>query len=141
MHPLLQRFFASFVRTGTIRITTARGSTFTLGDGSGKPIAVRFTTLAAELGVLLDPELRFGEAYMDGTFVVEEGSIADVIALAMSQQGAGEVPYWARPQWLARRLWGLLQQSFRRGGPRRVAHHYDLDGRFYSLFLDPDQEL
>jgi cyclopropane-fatty-acyl-phospholipid synthase len=141
MHPLLQRFFTSFIRTGNIRITTARGSTFTLGDGSGKPIAARFTSLAAELGVLLDPELRFGEAYMDGTFVVEEGSIADVIALAMAQDGAGEVSRWARPQWLARRLWGRLQQLGRRGRPRRVAHHYDLDGRFYSLFLDADQEL
>jgi cyclopropane-fatty-acyl-phospholipid synthase len=141
MHSLLQRFFTSFIRTGSIRITTARGSTFILGDGSGKPVAVRFASLAAELGVLLDPELRFGEAYMDGTFVVEEGSISDVIQLAMAQEGAGKVPHWAKPQWLARRIWSRLQQFGRRGQPRRVAHHYDLDGRFYSFLLDADQEL
>ena len=35
--------------------------------------------------MLLDPELKLGEAYMDGTFVVDEGSIADFVALAVSK--------------------------------------------------------
>ena len=52
---------------GDIRVTTARGTVFTFGDGTGQPVAVRFTTRAAEWGILLDPELKFGEAYMDGT--------------------------------------------------------------------------
>ena len=85
MRPWLQKISASFIWTGTFRVTTAGGRTFTLGDGTGRPIAVRFTSLAAELGVLLDPELKLGEAYMDGTFVVDEGSIADFVALALSQ--------------------------------------------------------
>jgi cyclopropane-fatty-acyl-phospholipid synthase len=141
MYPSFQRFFNSFIRTGTIRITTAGGTTFTLGDGSGKPIAVRFTSLAAELGVLLDPELKFGEAYMNGTFVVEEGSIADVIALAMSQDTTGKVPHWARPQWLLRRFWSWLQRLNRYGHTRKtVAHDYDLDGPFYPFFLDADRQ-
>jgi cyclopropane-fatty-acyl-phospholipid synthase len=141
MHPLLQRVCNSFIRSGTLRVTSASGSTFTLGDGTGKPIGVRFTTRAAEFGVLLDPDLKFGEAYMNGTFVVEEGSIADVIALGMSQGGADKVPQWVRPQWLARRVWGRLQQLSGQGQRRKkVAHHYDLDGPFYSLFLDPDQQ-
>jgi hypothetical protein len=48
-------FVTSFIRTGTNRIRIARGSTFIPGDGSGKPIAVRLTSLAAEFGVLPDP--------------------------------------------------------------------------------------
>jgi cyclopropane-fatty-acyl-phospholipid synthase len=99
---------------------------------------VRFTSVAAELGVLLDPELKFGEAYMNGTFIVDEGSIADVIALALSQDGAGKVPHWSRP----RRLWGRLQQFNRHGQTRKkVAHDYDLDGPFYPFFLDADRQL
>jgi cyclopropane-fatty-acyl-phospholipid synthase len=141
MHPLLQRVFNAFIRTGRLQVTTASGRAFTLGDGSGKPIAVRFTSLAAELGVLLDPELKFGEAYMDGTFIVEEGSIADVIALGMAQEAAGKAPHWVRPQSLARYLWGRFQEFDRHGGkPKKVAHSYDLDGPFYSLFLDADQQ-
>ena len=31
---------------------------------------------------MLDPELKAGEAYMDGTMVVEQGSIADLLRTA-----------------------------------------------------------
>ena len=74
MDRLLQFLLRRFIQRGTFKVTTPRGRTFTCGDGTGKPVSVRFTTQAAELGILLDPELKFGEAYMDGTLVVEQGS-------------------------------------------------------------------
>jgi cyclopropane-fatty-acyl-phospholipid synthase len=139
MDRLLQNLFSGLVVQGTLRVTTAGGSTFTLGDGSGKPVAVRFNTTRAQLAILLDPELKLGEAYMDGSFVVEEGSIADLLALVLSQKRT--LPSWVRPQWLARYLWRRLQQFNRRGQARKNAvHHYDLDGGLYSLFLDADRQ-
>ncbi|HET7806094.1 MAG TPA: cyclopropane-fatty-acyl-phospholipid synthase family protein [Pseudolabrys sp.] len=139
MDRLLQFLLGQFVRRGTFKVTTSRGRTFTCGDGTGSPVAVRFTTRAAELGTLLDPELKFGEAYMDGTLVVEQGTIADVLAIALGQQT--ELPNWARPQWLLRYIGRRLAQfNPRRRARRNVAHHYDLDGRLYSLFLDADRQ-
>jgi cyclopropane-fatty-acyl-phospholipid synthase len=100
---------------------------------------VRFTTRAAEWGILLDPELKLGECYMNGTFVVEQGTIADVLAIALGQNS--DVPHWARPQWALRYIWRRIQQfNPRRRARRNVAHHYDLDGRLYSLFLDADRQ-
>lgn len=81
MDRLLRYFLGHFVRRGSITFTTASGMKFTCGDGSGIPVAVRFTSTAAEARVLLDPELYLGEAYMDGTFVVEQGTIADALAV------------------------------------------------------------
>ena len=139
MDRLLQFLLSRFIRRGTFRVTTSRGRAFTFGDGTGTPVAVRFTTRAAELGILLDPELKFGEAYMDGTLVVEQGTIADVLAIALGQKS--EVPNWARPQWLLRYIGRRLAQFNPRPRARRnVAHHYDLDGRLYSLFLDADRQ-
>ena len=141
MDRLLQWGLGTFVRRGTFRLTTARGSVFTFGDGTGRPVAARFTSTAAELAVMLDPELRLGEAYMDGTLVVEHGSIADLLALLFGQTADGMPPVWARPQWLARYLHRRLQQWNPPARSRRnVAHHYDLDGRLYSLFLDADRQ-
>jgi cyclopropane-fatty-acyl-phospholipid synthase len=141
MARLLQLVLASIVRTGSLRVTTARGRSFTLGDGTGKPAAVRFKTTGALLSVLLDPELRLGEAYMDGTLVVEDGTLADFLAIAMSQNGAARSPPMAGPLFLARFVRRRLQQLNRRGRARKnVAHHYDLDGRLYSLFLDADRQ-
>jgi cyclopropane-fatty-acyl-phospholipid synthase len=139
MDRLLQVLLRTFVTRGNFTLTTSRGTTFHFGDGSGKPVAVRFKTRAAEWGILLDPELKLGEAYMDGTFVVEQGSIADVLAIALGQNS--ELPYWARPQWAIRYLARRLQQfNPRKRARRNVAHHYDLDGRLYSLFLDADRQ-
>jgi cyclopropane-fatty-acyl-phospholipid synthase len=129
------------IRRGTLRVTTARGASFALGDGGEPTVAIRFTTVAAERALLLDPELKLGEIYMDGTLRIEHGSIADLLALALSQEGADKPPRWARLQWLMRYLRRRWQQLNRGERARRnVAHHYDLDGRLYALFLDADRQ-
>ena len=85
MDRLLRRFLSHFVRRGSLTVTTAAGSKFTVGDGSGEPVAVRFVTADAERKILVNPELGLGEAYMDGEFVVERGTIADALAILLDQ--------------------------------------------------------
>jgi cyclopropane-fatty-acyl-phospholipid synthase len=76
---------------------------------------------------------------MDGTLVVEQGSIAD--ALAVLQGPTAEPPLWARPRQLLRYLRRRRKQLNWRGRARRnVAHHYDLDDQLYALFLDADRQ-
>jgi cyclopropane-fatty-acyl-phospholipid synthase len=138
---LLQIAFASFVHVGTLRLVTAGGDDFTVGDGSGKPLAIRFASTAAQLAVLLDPDLRFGEGYVDGSLVVEEGSIDDVLALALSQDISSRPTRWESLQWLVRYLCRRIGQfNFRDRAQRNVAHHYDLDERLYAMFLDADRQ-
>jgi cyclopropane-fatty-acyl-phospholipid synthase len=137
---LLRQFLQRFVRRGAFQLTTAKGRTWTFGDGNGKPVAVRFDSAAAQRAVLLDPDLRLGEAYMDGTFVIERGTIADVLAVLLGQDHKS-LPRWAWPLWLLRYVSRRVQQfNPRPRAQRNVAHHYDLDGRLYALFLDADQQ-
>jgi cyclopropane-fatty-acyl-phospholipid synthase len=141
MDRLLEWLLRRFVHRGTLRVTTASGSVFTVGDGGAPAVAIRFTSAAAQRGALIDPEIRLGEAYMDGTLWVEDGTIADLLAIVLGQTHDGKPPDWARLQWWLRYLWRRLQQFNRPIRSRRnVAHHYDLDGRLYSLFLDADQQ-
>jgi len=139
---LLRVLIARLIRRGNLRLTTARGTKLTFGDGIGPLIAARFTTAAAQLGVLLEPEVKLGEAYMDGTFVMEQGSIADLLDLAMGSHGR---PFhalrWSHPKEALRLMWRRLKQLNWRGrAQRNVAHHYDLDERLYALFLDSDRQ-
>jgi cyclopropane-fatty-acyl-phospholipid synthase len=137
---LLFIFLQKFIRRGSLKVTTANGTTRTFGDGSGPGVVVRFTSAAAQRAVLFDPELKLGEAYMDGTFVVERGSIADVLAVLLRQERIGAAN-WAWLPRLVRHLFRRLQQYNPRSRSRQnVAHHYDLDGRLYSLFLDCDRQ-
>ena len=139
MDRLLRYFLRQFIRRGAITFTTAVGHTFTCGDGTGPHIFTRFLTTEAELRILLNPELALGEIYMEGNFVVENGSIADALAILMDQPSV--LPDWAKPQWWLRYLARHLRQFNPRGRARNnVAHHYDLDGRLYSLFLDSDKQ-
>ncbi|ABE63079.1 cyclopropane-fatty-acyl-phospholipid synthase [Nitrobacter hamburgensis X14] len=139
MDRLLRFFLDRFVRRGSITFVTASGSTFTCGDGTGKAVRVRLTTKEAERQLLLDPEMSFGEAYTDGTMLVEQGSIADVLSIILDQPDI--MPRWAKLQWWLRYLVRNIQQFNPRGRSRNnVARHYDLDGRLYSLFLDADKQ-
>jgi cyclopropane-fatty-acyl-phospholipid synthase len=137
---LLSTFLRRYIRHGSLTVTTAAGHKYSFGDNSGPPLAVRFTDRKAQRAVLLNPELRLGEAYMDGTFVVEQGSIADVVAVLLRQERIA-APRWALPTRLGRYLFRRLQQlNLRSRSRRNVAHHYDLDRRLYALFLDADQQ-
>src|SRR4029079_6400400 len=104
MDRLLRALFGYFVRAGNLRVTTREGTTFTVGDGTGQPAAMRFTSRQAEFVLLFDPEPRLGEAYMDGEIIIEHGSIADVLAILLGQEHSSSLPAWANPWNLARLL-------------------------------------
>ncbi len=139
MDRVLQFFLSRYIRRGTMTVTTASGFRFTCGDGTGQAVALRFVTRAAERQVLLDPELAFGEVYTEGTLIIEQGSIADVLAVALDQPDM--IPRWAKLQWWLRYLVRNIQQFNPRSRSKdNVARHYDLDGKLYSLFLDSDKQ-
>jgi cyclopropane-fatty-acyl-phospholipid synthase len=139
MDRLLRYFLDQFIRRGAMTFTTATGAKFSCGDGTGEPVFVRFLTTDAERRVLLNPELALGEVYMEGSFVVENGSIADALAILMDQPQI--LPHWAKLQWWLRYLVRHARQFNPPGRSKNnVAHHYDLDERLYSLFLDADKQ-
>ncbi len=139
MDHLLRSLLTKVVRRGSMTFTTASGTSFTCGDGTGHPIHVRFLTKETERRLILNPELALGEAYMDGSFVVENGTIADALAILMDQPEM--LPRWAKVRWWTRYAARHIKQFNWRGRARNnVAHHYDLDGRLYSLFLDADKQ-
>jgi cyclopropane-fatty-acyl-phospholipid synthase len=139
MDRLLRYFLRQFIRRGAMTFTTASGAQFSCGDGTGDPVAVRFLTTEAERRILLNPELGLGEIFMDGSFVVERGTIADALAILLNQPEI--LPRWAKLQWWLRYLVRHAQQFNPRGRSKdNVARHYDLDGRLYSLFLDADKQ-
>ncbi|MEM7490962.1 MAG: class I SAM-dependent methyltransferase, partial [Pseudomonadota bacterium] len=134
---LLHRALAQFVVDGTLRVTFADGRIEAYGNGT--PTAhIALRDRGAELGLLLHPELRLGEAYMDGTLEVVAGDTYDLLRLVLANRNRGRLPAPIRTlSGLASRLRpDRLNDALR--SRRNVAHHYDLDGRLYDLFLDAD---
>jgi len=136
---LLRAVFEKLVRVGNLRITTAGLTLFTCGDGAGPPVAIRFATQAAERAVLIDPELRFGELYVDGDIVIEQGSIADFLDLAIKNLSRAQTSVWSKSLRALRSLTRAIFQHNNLWRARRNAvHHYNIDYRLYRLFLDSD---
>ena len=133
--------FARIVSRGNLTVVTPAGTRLVFGDGSGEPVTVRLTDRAAVLALLADPDMRLGEVYMDERFLVEQGSIYDFVHLILREGQNQTHPLPAR---LIDRARAALRRFRLRNLPgrskRNVAHHYDLDGRLYNLFLDADRQ-
>ena len=141
MDHLLRLFLGRFIHSGSITFTTAAGAKFTCGDGTGTHVAARFLTRQAETRMLLNPELAFGEAYMDGRMIVEEGTLTDVLEILISNLGLHGLPQGVRFGRGIRRWFRQIEQFNPAPRARKnVAHHYDLSGELYDLFLDSDRQ-
>src|ERR1700736_1154024 len=139
MNTLLRGFLDRAIRVGWLEVVDAKGEIHRFGDGTGSRVRVRFTSSAAEWNVILNPHLKLGEEFMDGGFVVDEGTLYDFLAVAQSNISGIAPKWWMKAglglRYLTRRL---RQMNSPLRARRNVQTHYDLDGRLYSLFLDND---
>lgn len=138
---LLKVLLSRIVETGTLTVVSASGRRLTFGDGTGVPVAARFTSRAWQLAVLLDPELRLGEAYMYGGLVLERGSAADLLDVIVRNLGGRRDRPWVRVlksgRAAAKRF---IRDNNLRRARNNARHHYDIDRRIYELFLDSNSQ-
>jgi cyclopropane-fatty-acyl-phospholipid synthase len=141
MDSLLRTAFAEVVKRGQLKVTTARGDVMEFGDRTGPPVAVRFTDTAAQLLFLADPDPQLGKLFMDGRFIVDDGTIYDFLYVTLRDSKNLKAPLLMRSvDWLRQAMIGVNTHNFSARSKRNVAHHYDLDARLYRLFLDADMQ-
>jgi len=138
---LLDVMLRRIVRGGDLTFVDANGSSHRYGNGAGAPVVVRVASRRAEWHLVLDPQLALGESYMTGALKMERGRIYDLLELLLSNAQAHPVPGWARLLDGVRYLIRRAMQFNPAGRARRnAAHHYDIDGGIYDLFLDSDRQ-
>ncbi len=138
---LLARNLAPLVVTGVLEVVFPSGKRNLFGAGTSPTASIRFSDTRAVWAILRDPDLNFGEMFMQGRLVVEKGTIYDVLELLLRH--AKNVPVSATVRTLdawRMRLKPLLQNNLRGKARANVAHHYDLDDRLYELFLDGERQ-
>ena len=138
---LLARLLKQVIREGRLAIRDADGQWHEIGDDSPVTVRMRLHDKKVERDLLLNPQMAFGEAYMDGRVTFEDCEVGDFLDLAARNLGTGYGPgHW---QWIANaRTWlnRLALPNTLRRSHRNVAHHYDLSGALYDLFLDRDKQ-
>jgi len=136
---LFDKMMSRFVQTGRLTILDADGTTKTYGASKGPQVTVRFTDPKLTRSLFLNPELRAGEAYMDGTLIVEQGSIRDLLTIfATNRLGLRSQPVQKALRTTYKKLRKWHQRNRLAKSRENVAHHYDLSNDLYELFLDKD---
>ncbi len=139
---LVHRVLSTLVKTGNLTVVLPGGEARTYGDGTGKPVTMNIRTRRAAMRLVLDPDLYLGEEYMDGGVTVDNGSIYDLLAILTSNtSNSAKLPVGVQWPFELRKLLRKIKQYNPVGrAERNVAHHYDLSGEIYDLFLDRDRQ-
>jgi len=137
---MLRTLLESIVKRGTLTVVRANG--VILKAGTGAPyVTIRLADRMAELKLALDGGRYAGELYMDGRLIIEQGDVSGFLKLAMMNLGSKRPgPIIRAGRALRFRLRRFAQANFPGRARRNAAHHYDLSGRLYDLFLDKDRQ-
>lgn len=144
MRSALDAILKRFITLGRLAIRWPDGSVTNYGGapGSGFEAGLALHDSATIRRLVLNPALAAGECYMDGGLAPDGCDIYQALNLLVANMMAN-----AHGHPMAR-VRGAIMGAKRRidqynpasRARRNVAHHYDLNGRLYSLFLDRDRQ-
>ena len=104
------------------------------------PIRIRLLDKSLHYKLLLLPDLYFGEAYTDGSLVIENGSITEVLDIALKNIGRNEINTYSK---IIKKIKGTYRYitnfNLISKSKKNVAHHYDISEKLYDLFLDSNR--
>jgi cyclopropane-fatty-acyl-phospholipid synthase len=138
---LFAHFARQVVTWGHLTVIDARGRRHEIAGTPGRRAVIRLHDPALHHRLALNPYLHLGEAYMDGTLTIEEGSLYDFLDIcAANQANANRAPLTAALNAVQRWLRAIHQYNPVRRARAHAHHHYDLSDTLYGLFLDRDRQ-
>ena len=106
-----------------------------------KPIRIKLLDQKLMQKLLINPDLYFGEAYMDGSLVIENGTLTEFLELAFKNIGRGNINSYGAIIKKIRGTFGYLTNLNKIiKSKENVAHHYDISEKLYDLFLDENRQ-
>ena len=105
------------------------------------PIKLKLLDKSLHYKLLLYPDLFLGEAYSNGTAVIENGTLTEFLDIALKNVGRNEINKLSE-------FFNKLRGTYRfltnfnlvRKSKSNVAHHYDISEDLYGLFLDSKRQ-
>ncbi|MES0882092.1 cyclopropane-fatty-acyl-phospholipid synthase family protein [Roseibium sp. SCP14] len=140
MYRIFDSAVSSIVKRGDLNVTDPAGVVHRYGDGSGVSVGIKINATAA-VKIVADPDLYFGECYVNGDLVMTEGTIYDVLSVFLQNTGNSSTTASSKMMHGIRRAIRRLDQYNPVSRSKaNVSHHYDLSRSLYDLFLDSDRQ-
>tara|TARA_Y100000590_G_scaffold370357_1_gene432141 strand:- start:1178 stop:2365 length:1188 start_codon:yes stop_codon:yes gene_type:complete len=105
------------------------------------PIILKILNKNLHSKLLLLPDLYFGEAYTNGSVIIENGTLTEFLDLFFRNIGRGETnSYNAAINKIRGTYRFLTNFNIKKKSKSNVAHHYDISEKLYDLFLDSKRQ-
>ena len=139
---LLARLFSKIYKESGIVLIDAFGQKFICGNPDlKKPLTLKILKKKLHWKLLINPDLSFPEAYMNGDIKIENGSLLDFLNLTFKNLGRGEINASGHLIKKFLHLWRFLTNyNLPLKSKKNVEHHYDLGEDLYDLFLDKSRQ-
>ncbi len=138
----LIKFLNNLFQKDGFLLIDANSKKYVIGKpDKANPITLKILDKSLHLKLLINPDLYFGEAYTDGTLIIENGNLTDFLELAFKNIGRGEINKYG---YILKKIKGTYRYftsfNFAKQSKKNVAHHYDLSDDLYNLFLDSKRQ-
>ena len=132
----LARYLDKLFQKDGFLLIDANSNKYIIGTPKNKnPITVKILDKKLHYKLLLRPDLYFGEAYSDGSILIENGNLTEFLDMALMNLGRSEFNFFSK---FINKLNGsyryLTNFNFIKKSKMNVAHHYDLSDSLYNLF-------
>ena len=138
----LNKFLNKLIKEDGFVLVDANSKEYIIGKPKKNvPIKIKLLDKSLHYKLLLLPDLYFGEAYTDGSLVIENGTLTELLDIAMKNIGRGETNLYAM---IIKKIRGtfryLTNYNLISKSKNNVAHHYDISEKLYDLFLDKNRQ-
>ena len=142
---LLQVILSQMIKIGTLKIINADGKIYQFsGQQNGltnKSVCVQFHDNFYASFLALSPSMALGEGYMNNRLSILHGTIYDFLEILAVNVKENNY-HWIHK--ISKALDALKKRihqfNIKQISRKNVAHHYDLSGDLYKLFLDEDRQ-
>ena len=135
---ILAKLFSNIYKKGGIVLEDTEGQRYICGKPDlNKPITVKILDKKLNWQLLINPDLSFPEAYMNGKIKISNCTLLDFLNLTFENLGRGEIKTSGYLIKKTLHLWRYLTNyNIPIKSKKNVEHHYDIGEDLYDLFLD-----
>ena len=135
---ILAKFFSKIYKKSGIVLMDHSGQKFICGNPDlNNPLTLKILNKKLNWKLLVNPDLSFPEAYMNGEIKIENGSLLDFLNLTFENLGRGEINksgYFIRKILHAWRFFTNYNLPLK--SKKNAQYHYDIGEDLYDIFLD-----
>ena len=138
----LVNFLNKLIKHDGFVLIDSNSKKFAIGNPiKENPIILKLLDKSLNYKLLLNPDLYFGEAYTNGSLIIENGTLTEFLEIILKNIGRRNINIYGK---IINKLKGSYRYltNFNKGfiSKKNVNHHYDISEKLYDLFLDSNRQ-